>query len=92
MGTVADLDIENTPAEVQKESGAAKAVGLKFLANSMEFKATPTDQQVDAILATLQGPPNQPIYLHCHHGEDRTGLIFGLYRVRLQGWTPEKAY
>ena len=35
---------------------------------------------------------NFPIFLHCAHGEDRTGLLMGLYRVEVQGWTPEKAY
>jgi hypothetical protein len=29
-------------------------------------------------------------YIHCLHGEDRTGLLVGLYRLQ-QGWTKEQA-
>ena len=30
-------------------------------------------------------------YIHCLHGEDRTGLLVGLYRLQ-QGWTKEQAF
>lgn len=87
-----DLDIENAPAIVAKERSAAQKDGLVFKADSFEWMTPPTDAQVDRILKALQDPANLPIFLHCHHGEDRTGLLIGLYRVRVQGWPPEKAY
>ena len=31
-------------------------------------------------------------YVHCEHGQDRTGLTIGIYRVQHDGWTKEKAY
>jgi tyrosine-protein phosphatase SIW14 len=31
-------------------------------------------------------------YIHCEHGQDRTGLIVGLYRVRVEGWSKKTAY
>lgn len=31
-------------------------------------------------------------FVHCSHGEDRTGLVIGMYRVICQGWTKHKAY
>ena len=30
--------------------------------------------------------------VHCTHGQDRTGLIVGMYRVLHDGWTKERAY
>lgn len=30
-------------------------------------------------------------YIHCEHGQDRTGLIVGCYRVWRQGWPKDKA-
>lgn len=30
-------------------------------------------------------------YIHCEHGQDRTGLIVGCYRIQ-QGWDKQKAY
>lgn len=33
----------------------------------------------------------KPVYIHCRHGEDRTGMIVAVYRVKKQGWPAEKA-
>lgn len=33
----------------------------------------------------------QPVYVHCKHGADRTGLVIGLYRVKVNNWTCEQA-
>jgi len=30
-------------------------------------------------------------YVHCQHGQDRTGLVIGCYRVWRQGWTKDAA-
>lgn len=31
-------------------------------------------------------------YIHCEHGQDRTGLIVGMYRIQFNMWTKKKAY
>jgi protein tyrosine/serine phosphatase len=31
-------------------------------------------------------------YIHCEHGQDRTGLIVGLYRLQVEHWTKARAY
>lgn len=36
--------------------------------------------------------PNHPAYIHCAHGEDRTGLVVGVYRVLYNGFTKDEAY
>ena len=52
----------------------------------------PDEHEVQAILSAVEEPQNQPIFVHCQHGENRTGLIMGLYRVQYEHWTPEAAY
>ncbi len=32
------------------------------------------------------------VFIHCTVGEDRTGLLSGLYRILAQGWTQQKAF
>lgn len=52
----------------------------------------PSDSQVVQVLNAIADPANQPVYVHCLFGKDRTGLALGLYRVYLQDWKPMDAY
>jgi len=52
--------------------------------------------QAQAILATA-GLVNangvlRKILVHCEHGEDRTGRVIGEYRVRVSGYTKDRAF
>lgn len=53
---------------------------------------TREEAQVEEVLRILADPARRPVYIHCKHGEDRTGMLVGLHRVRNEGWTPEKAW
>jgi tyrosine-protein phosphatase SIW14 len=35
---------------------------------------------------------NYPIFVHCQHGQDRTGVIVALYRIFYEQWTPQAAH
>lgn len=86
------INLENKQSVVQQEQQTARNLGLKYISSPMNASVRPTDQQVNQILAALQDSNNNPIFIHCHHGQDRSGLITGLYRVEVQGWAPAKAY
>lgn len=86
------INLENKQSVVQQEQQTARNLGLKYISSPMNASVRPTDQQVNQILAALQDSNNDPIFIHCHHGQDRSGLIIGLYRVEVQGWAPAKAY
>ena len=32
------------------------------------------------------------VYVHCEHGQDRTGLVIGAYRVQAEKWSKSDAY
>lgn len=44
------------------------------------------------IMQAVENDPKKKLYLHCTMGEDRTGMIAGLYRMVFQGWTVEQAF
>jgi tyrosine-protein phosphatase SIW14 len=48
----------------------------------------PSKKTVDGAVSHIT--PNT--YVHCEHGQDRTGLIIGVYRVTHDHWSKEKAY
>ena len=59
----------------------------------MPFSASdpPPQDIVDEFLEIVANPDKLPVFFHCRHGKDRTGAMAALYRIRVQGWEPEKA-
>ena len=47
------------------------------------------DLVVDFLKATAE--ENQPVYVHCRRGADRTGLMIAAWRIAVQGWTRKAA-
>jgi tyrosine-protein phosphatase SIW14 len=50
--------------------------------------------QVDDIrvfLRTVTDTTNQPVFVHCRRGADRTGLMVASYRIVVEGWAKSKA-
>ena len=91
-GLKSDIDLENISNVVSAEQGFTSSDGLLFLGQPMSGHLSPDNQEVDHILALLNDSSNYPVFIHCKYGEDRTGLIVGLYRVFTQNWTASDAY
>lgn len=51
----------------------------------------PTDEQVRLFFTTVLDPAHQPVFFHCAYGKDRTGTLAALWRIEIDGWTPEEA-
>lgn len=92
---VADL-IEATPSEIDDELAGADARNIAVVRYPMSaFEpaiSTSFDTDMDSVLTTLGDPIQRPIFVHCKHGQDRTGLVIGLERVKNEEWNPADAY
>lgn len=53
--------------------------------------ATPHDANVIRFLRIATDPARTPVFVHCNHGSDRTGVLCAMYRVAVQGWTKDEA-
>jgi protein tyrosine/serine phosphatase len=49
------------------------------------------DEDVVAFLKLAADTNNLPLFVHCQHGADRTGMLCAMYRVVVCGWTKEEA-
>lgn len=92
LGTKTIVNFEFDEAAIKFERAELKKYGIKFISRPMQYKTPPTDAEVDEILALMNDPKNYPIYIHCRHGKDRTGIISAIYNVEVLGWTPDRAY
>ncbi|MBI2387006.1 MAG: tyrosine-protein phosphatase [Elusimicrobia bacterium] len=52
----------------------------------------PEPERLMLAVESLRDESLRPVYVHCLHGEDRTGLVVGLYRVLHDGKTKAAAY
>ncbi|MGC2237559.1 MAG: tyrosine-protein phosphatase [Pyrinomonadaceae bacterium] len=77
-------------AEIEKNR--AKAVGIELQSFSLNNWLRPKDAQIKDILAFIDNPANQPVFVHCKRGADRTGTIVAVYRIAREGKTAKEAF
>jgi protein tyrosine phosphatase (PTP) superfamily phosphohydrolase (DUF442 family) len=92
LGVKTILDLEDTQSAINTERGWVGGLHMTFISEPMSGFWTPNDREVNQIEAIMADPSRRPIFVHCQHGQDRTGLIVGLYRVFTEHWSPAKAY
>ena len=92
--TVIDLRMES-PFASRSEMKLAESLGMKAYYIPISPFGPVNDQTIAYLENTLLSDPNlQPVFIHCHYGEDRTGLVIALHRVFKESpaWTPQQAY
>ncbi len=87
--TVVNLRYE--PKLIGAEEAEAKAAGLDYVSIPMYGLLRPTDDQISRILALIDDPKSGPVFVHCEHGHDRTGVVVACYRVARARWTASEA-
>ncbi|MGH9516221.1 MAG: fused DSP-PTPase phosphatase/NAD kinase-like protein [Terriglobales bacterium] len=64
--------------------------GMKFV--SLKWHCMfPHDEVFAKFLKLLRDNPDKKIFVHCHYGDDRTGMMIAAYRMANEGWTPAEA-
>jgi protein tyrosine/serine phosphatase len=99
LKTDVDLESFRWPVIWDEESDD-KAVGIQLVSEPLLslpgifsiIQPSVSNRRINKILSLMSDPANYPIYIHCQKGEDRTGLVVGLYRVLIQKWSPEDAW
>lgn len=51
----------------------------------------PPDEKEIKVALKILTKKEKPIYIHCYHGMDRTGIICAAYRIEIQKWKYEDA-
>jgi protein tyrosine/serine phosphatase len=92
LGIRTVISLEAHADVLAKESKWAAARGMKLINHPMPWEAAIVDAEIDSILKDLGDSDLRPVFLHCKHGEDRTGLLVGLYRVEHDKWSAQDAY
>jgi tyrosine-protein phosphatase SIW14 len=73
------------------EEREAKSLGMKFFNLPLSLGGRPSREQIARALALIDAPENQPVFVHCHKGADRTGVVVAAYRITHDHWTGDEA-
>ncbi len=91
MGVKTIIDLRGEDARAKREENWAKAAGMRFINVHESNWRKPTDESVDGILKQIDLTENQPVFVHCKHGSDRTGTVIAVYRITHDGWSAKQA-
>lgn len=87
--TVVDFRRDKDDGAVDEEAAALSAAGVRHI--HLPSGQVPTPETVDAFLAVMEDPANQPVLYHCYHGTGRAEVFGAIYRMEFLGWTNEAA-
>jgi protein tyrosine/serine phosphatase len=72
------------------EEAKALANGILYTNIPMSGVDRPQDAKVRQVLALFE-TSSTPIFVHCQHGCDRTGMVVACYRIQHYHWSSELA-
>lgn len=83
LGIKTVVDMRTTGSEKQEVENA----GMDSISIPIEMSRNGLQAKVEHVLAVMADPARQPVYIHCRHGQDRTGIVVAAYRMKHQGWS-----
>src|SRR4030095_6173188 len=91
LGVKAVINLRDDDDRARNEGVEVQSAGLRDFNITVPSFGQPADSAVDQALALIEAADNQPVFVHCHRGADRTGVIIAIYRIEQDGWTSEQA-
>ena len=96
FGSIAGImEPGESPQWIAFEKRSIENLGMNFVnvpVNALDSVNSVQGYGIGKVIAMMADVANLPIYVHCEHGVDRTGLVIALYRVVDQKWKRQAAH
>jgi tyrosine-protein phosphatase SIW14 len=90
-GVRAIVDLRAYGWQAESEKKEVESLGMKFYSVPMPPLSAPSEDTVSKALGLLDDSQNWPVFIHCEHGNDRTGTIVACYRMTAEHWSNKRA-
>jgi protein tyrosine/serine phosphatase len=90
FGVKTIINLRHHPNDRVKPS--AERAGLRYINLPMYVRGYPSPDLAPRFLALVNDPENWPVYVYCHGGRHRTGVMTAIYRMAVEGWDIQRAY
>ena len=91
IGIKTIVSLRSADGKAKREKNWAQDAGVSFVNVPLSNWFGPKDAKIEKILKLLNNSKNQPVFVHCKRGSDRTGTVIAVYRMTQEGWTPKEA-
>jgi len=91
LGIKTVVNLRDDDIRAHQEETAARQSGLQYFNIPFGRWGRPQDKEMERVLSIINNPANQPVFVHCRHGADRTGVVIAIYRITHDGWTSQQA-
>jgi len=78
------IDLRGSGDAVIDESKQASKLGMNFIHFPMGIFC-PSKKAMDKLMNIISNPENQPVFIHCLLGRDRTGAAVACYKMSKHG-------
>lgn len=92
IGIKTVINLRDDDKREDAEEKEVRALGMRYFNVPLNnLFGRPSDEQMNRLLSIINAPENQPIFIHCKRGSDRTGTVIAVYRIEHDGWSCEQA-
>ncbi|HQZ95390.1 MAG TPA: sulfur transferase domain-containing protein, partial [Pyrinomonadaceae bacterium] len=91
QGFATVISLRDDDERARREKEIAEAAGLRFINMPLANWSRPSIKDIEAIESAIDLPENQPVFVHCRRGADRTGTVMAVYRIKRDGWNAKQA-
>lgn len=91
LGVKTVVNLRDDDARASEEEREARSLGMRYFNVPLSRAHRPEAGQMDELFALIDAAGNQPVFVHCKRGSDRTGALVAAYRITHEGWTAERA-
>lgn len=85
------VNLRKLDERAHAEEAAAQRAGLRYFHIPLGTVGRPEHKDIEQALSVINNVANQPVFVHCRKGQDRTGVVIAAYRIAQEDWTSEQA-
>lgn len=85
------ISLRNDDENADLEKTQVRNAGMTYLNVPLENWRGPQDEKIAELMSLLNASENQPVFIHCKRGADRTGTVIAVYRISHDDWTAKQA-
>ncbi len=80
------VNLREDTGQILEEEKLVQILGLNYESIPLNPFFRPGQESVLRFLEIVLEPEMQPVFVHCLHGQDRTGMMVGIYRMVVDGF------